>query len=104
MQGRSLMDTETAHILTVLGQMRESQLHHGSMLLAIIENQKHLARQQADILKAASRPKVTLRSLWEDYLKPISQITAWAPTAWILAQIFRGVKLQDVLAKLSAFF
>ncbi len=100
------MDSATSHLLTLLGQLREGQIRQDTLLDMIVRHQRFMAKQQADILKAVSKPppRLTIKRLWDDYLKPISSIAAWAPTAWVIHQVFSGGRVQDVLAKLAGYF
>jgi len=95
------MDATTAHLLTLLGSAVER----------LTEEIRGIREQQDAILKAVTRPRLTIRRTWEEYLKPISgmlkmagSILSWLPTVWLAQLLLRGGDLHDVLAKLSGLF
>lgn len=89
-------------ILTELGQIRaENKL--------MLRGLRHIIKQQDAILKEGSKPRMALtpKRLYEDYIEPLNKIwklLAWGPVAPVLHWISQNTKVQDVLAKLSAFF
>ena len=97
------MDTSTAHMLAVLGQLRDGQYRISAALETIARNQRLIAKQQKTISDALLK-RLTIRRLWDDYLKPISSILSWPLAAWVLQRFGLGGSLQGALDKLFGFF